>query len=328
MAWTRNREDGGLRTVDEDEDEEGEFPPLRLNSQSFLRTNGRGQAFNREEQLKVMADAQLKSVTRAAVALFIAGTVAVVVGQSLAKPKPEPPPSQPKGVVAPDSSQTPAGKAVAATPAPAKFKALIFRNQPSWNRSPDFEDTLSDLGIDFEAEPSSAMETKELSDYRFIIIPGAQWRTDFYQTFNDQAERFDRYVTNGGVLVLELNGAEQVGVLLPGGVTMSRHGSRDNTILYPDHPALTPFNGRHIRANYASHGFLEGAPTNALVLAAETIDDKPDTTKPTFIEYVHGAGRVIAACQCFHDQDNSGRGVLMPTLLTYASARKWYLPKK
>lgn len=278
-----------------------------------------------------MADAQLKSVTRAAAALFIAGTVAVVVGQSLSKPTtpaPDAPPSQPKGVGAPASDPAKPSPAKAATPAAAKLKVLVFRNQPSWNRSPDFEETLSDLGIDFEAEPSSSMATKDLAAYRVIVIPGAQWRTDFYQTFNDQVQRFDTYVTNGGVLVLELNGAEEDGVLLPGGVTLAKHGSRDNTILYPDHPALTPFNGRHIRANYASHGFLESVPTNALVLAAETIDDKADTTKPTFIEYPYGAGRIIAACQCFHDRDNSGRGVLMPTLLTYASGRKWYVPKK
>jgi len=261
-------------------------------------------------------------------ALFVAGTVAVVVGQSLPKPGPAPadPPPKPKGIVAPDTAKTPAEKA--AVPSAAQFKVLIFRNQPSWNRSPDFEDTLSDFGIDFVVEPSSMMETKELADYRVIVIPGAQWRTDFYQTFNDQAQRFDRYVTNGGVLVLELNGAEQDGVLLPGGVTMAQNGSRENTILYPDHPALTPFGGRNIRANYASHGYLEGMPTNALVLVAETIDGKGDVTKPTFVEYAHGKGRVIAACQCFHDQDRSGRGVLMPTLLTYATERKWYVPKK
>jgi hypothetical protein len=32
---------------------------------------------------------------------------------------------------------------------------------------------------------------------------------------------------------------------------------------------------------------------------------------------------VIAACQCFHDQDNSGRGPLMATVLDYVAARSW-----
>jgi len=64
------------------------------------------------------------------------------------------------------------------------------------------------------------------------------------------------------------------------------------------------------------------------VLVTETTDDKPDMSKPTFVEYKHGAGRVIAACQCFHDQDHSGRGPMMETLLDYAGERKWYSPKK
>ena len=278
-----------------------------------------------------MAQAQFKSLDLAVAIMILAGTAAVVVGQSL--PKKTEAATDDSAAQVRSKAAVPADSAKPSTTTPASlsttnFKVLIFRNQPSWNRSPDFEDALTDLGIDFAVEPSSSMQTKDLSPYRVIVIPGAQWRTDFYQTFSANADRFDSYVTNGGVLVLELNGAEEDGVLLPAGVSMAKHGSRDNTILYPQHPALTPFGGRHIRANYASHGFLEGVPTNALVLAAETIDDKPDSTKPTYVEYAHGKGRVIAACQCFHDRDNSGRGVLMPTLLTYASERKWYIPKK
>jgi hypothetical protein len=36
----------------------------------------------------------------------------------------------------------------------------------------------------------------------------------------------------------------------------------------------------------------------------------------------------FAACQCFHDRDNSGRGILMETTITYAAEKKWYAPKK
>jgi hypothetical protein len=51
---------------------------------------------------------------------------------------------------------------------------------------------------------------------------------------------------------------------------------------------------------------------------SETFKDRP-----TFVEYSHGKGRVIAACQCFHDQDNSGRGPLMATVLHYAATKPW-----
>lgn len=267
--------------------------------------------------LKIMAQIKAKKLAAAAFALFFGGTVAVLVQPSLQK-----------------NTETTGGKgfvfteARAAEAAPATNKVLVFRNIPSWNRNPDFEDVLGDLGFDFEVKPSSLMGTADLSPYRFVVIPGAQWRTDFYQTYAANVARFNRYITNGGVLVLELNGAENDGIPLPGGVSLAKHGARENTIVWPEHPILAPLGGRPIRANYASHCYLMDVPRNALVLATETVDGESDTNKPTFIEYSVGKGRVIAAAQCFHDRDGSGRGALMPTLLQYAAERKWYVPKK
>jgi hypothetical protein len=100
--------------------------------------------------------------------------------------------------------------------------------------------------------------------------------------------------------------------------------SRENTITLPTHPIVTPLGGRPIRANLASHGYLSGVPADAIVLATEAVDGEPALDKPTFIEYPSGKGRVLAACQCFHDRDNSGRGPLMQTVLTYAAEKKWY----
>jgi RNA polymerase sigma factor (sigma-70 family) len=276
--------------------------------------------------LKVMAQAKAKKLAIAALVLLFGGTAAVVVQQTLQKRSASTTDSAAntgKGVVAAEPTGTPA-TATATT----NSKVLVFRNIPSWNRNPDFEDRLAELGAEFEVKPADLMATTDLSAYRYIVIPGAQWRTDFYQTYAANAARFDQYVNNGGVLVLELNGAEREGISLPGGVSMVRHSSLDNTILFPDHPILVPFGGRPIRANSSSHGYLTGVPPDAMVLAAETVDGQADREKPTFVEYKYGAGRVIAACQCFHDQDRSGRGVLMPTLLSYAAERKWYSPKK
>ena len=276
--------------------------------------------------LKVMAQAKAKKLAIAAVVLLFGGTAAVVVQQAIQKRVASPTDvavNEAKGVVAAN-----ANTATAASTVETNSKVLVFRNIPSWNRNPDFEDRLAELGVDFEVKPADLMATTDLSAYRFVVIPGAQWRTEFYQTYAANGARFDQYVQKGGVLVLELNGAEREGISLPGGVSMVRHSSLDNTILLPDHPILVPFGGRPIKANASSHGYLTGAPKDAMVLAAETVDGQADPEKPTFIEYNYGAGRVIAACQCFHDQDRSGRGALMPTLLSYASEKKWYSPKK
>ena len=263
--------------------------------------------------IALMAQTKSNAFVITSLVLLLCGGTALVVQQALQSK------TAPPGGAAADTKK--AGAATNST-------ALVFRNIPSWNRRPDFEDALSDMKTTFDVRTSAEMASTDLTPYRFVIIPGAQWRTDFYRQFAANFDRFDRYVTNGGTLVLELNGAENDGITMPRGVSMVKHDSLDNTILVPDHPVLTPMGGRNIKANSASHGYLDGVSKDALVLVTETTDGQADTNKPTFIEYKHGAGRVIAACQCFHDQDRSGRGPLMETLIDYATERKWYSPKK
>jgi len=211
--------------------------------------------------------------------------------------------------------------------AAASSKVLIFRNIRSWNRKPDFEETLTALGFKFDVKPSAKMAVTDLSAYDLVIIPGAQWRTGFYQHYAENAQLFDSYVSNGGTLLLELNGAEDEGLVLPGAVSVVKHFAKDNALIVPEHPILIPMGGKPIHANYASHCFLMGAPANAIVLAAEINSGKTSLTKPTFLEYTRGSGRVIAACQCFHDQDGSERGVLMRSTTGYAAVKKWFSPK-
>ena len=214
----------------------------------------------------------------------------------------------------------------AAPAAPSFGKALVLRDIPSWNRHPDFEDVLKDLGLPFDVKPSSEMSNVNLAGYDFVVIPGAQWGTNYYKAFSANAAMFERYVNNGGTLVVEMNGAERAGITLPGGVSMIAHASFDNLITLPDHPIFAPLAGKpRITANLASHGYLMDVPAGALILVAEMDPGHvtADMSKPTFVEYTYGKGRILAAAQCFHDQDNSGRGPLMPTLLKYAAARQW-----
>lgn len=205
---------------------------------------------------------------------------------------------------------------------------LIFRNIPSWNRKPDFEDSLDGLGLKYVVKQSAEMKNSDLSSFDVILIPGAQWKTDYYADFAKNLARFERYVAEGGTLVLELNGAEREGISLPGGVTMVLHPALDNLVTLPNHPILIPFSKKpRISATLASHGYLKGVPENSLVLAVEMTSGQvtPDMSKPTFVEYSYGKGRIIAAAQCFHDRDGSGRGPLMTTLLKYATAKRWFL---
>ena len=229
----------------------------------------------------------------------------------------------------PSTPAEPKAPAVAIpTVAVASSNVLIFRNVRSWRRQVDFEEALTELGMKFDVKLSAEMGSVDPAAYAFVVIPGAQWQDDYYFQYAENAGRFDQYVTNGGTLVLELNGAERDGITLPGGVKMVKQGSRDNSLNLPDHPILGPLGGKPIHANFASHGYLEGVPTNALILATEMVDGQPAMDRPTFVEYPFGAGRVIAACQCFHDQDGSGRGILMETVLNYAAEKKWFVARK
>jgi len=219
-------------------------------------------------------------------------------------------------------------KETAAVPAPeVSRKVLVFRNQPSWNRARDFEEVLTELDFKYDVKPSSEMATVNLAPYATVVIPGSQ-NSEYYSDYVANASRIDRWVAGGGSLVLELNGAEDNSIALPAGVTMTKHGAVDNLITVPEHPILASFSGKRIHANFASHGYLEGLPQGALTLATEMSGEQAALDRPTFAEYSYAKGRVIAACQCFHDRDKSRRGILMPSLLSYAAERDWYSVKK
>ncbi|MFZ0826251.1 MAG: sigma-70 family RNA polymerase sigma factor [Verrucomicrobiia bacterium] len=209
----------------------------------------------------------------------------------------------------------------------ASSKILIFRNTRSWNRPVDFEESLASLGFKFDVKKAGDMDKTDLSPYDVVIIPGAQWGSDYYSRYAKNAEVFNKYVSNGGTLVYELNGAEHSGIVLPHGVQMVFHAAVVNLLTLPEHPILLPLGGKPIHANWASHGYLTGVPLDATTLAAEGDWLGPVRSRPTFIEYNYGSGHVIAACQCFHDQDCSGRGPLMPTLIAYAAVKQWFASK-
>ena len=211
--------------------------------------------------------------------------------------------------------------------AAANSKILIFRDVRSWDRNPDFEEDLTDLHFKYTVKSSQEMAATDLSGYDVVIIPGAQWNTGYYPHYLENAALFDHYVSNGGTLLLELNGAEHSHIPLPGGVRMVSHGAVDNLLAIPEHPVLLPLGGKPIHAHFASHGYLTDVPKDAMILITEMNKQGLPVNRPTFVEYGYGSGRVIAACQCFHDRDGSGRGPLMATAVEYAAVKHWFLPK-
>jgi len=196
---------------------------------------------------------------------------------------------------------------------------LVFRNKPSWGRLTDFENVLVAFGSNYEQQESSTMANLDLSSYDVIIIPGAQ-SSEFYNDYISNVKRFDAYVAKGGTLVLELNGAEKnKSFKLPLEVTIAPHKALENAIIASNHPIFFPLAGKRLmHARYASNGYLQNVPRDALILAVEAEGTDTFMDRPTFIQYQYGKGWVIAANQCFHDQDDSGRGPLMESVISHA----------
>lgn len=202
-------------------------------------------------------------------------------------------------------------------------KSLVFRNNSSWGRQTDFENVLEAIGANHKLEASSDMSNIELSSFDMIIIPGRQ-NADYYKDYVSNIERFDEYVKKGGTLLLELNGATRSSITLPRGVSIAANPALENEILASDHPIFLPFSGKsRFWARYSSSGYLEDVPGDARILVVETNGEDPLPDRPTFIEYAYGKGRVIAALQCFHDQDGSGRGPMMESVISYALSKAW-----
>ena len=110
--------------------------------------------------LKLMAWTKMKAalVTGAAVLLACATVGVITVASGSANEQ--------------KASAKEAGTKQPAPPA-ANTNVLVFRNQPSWNRNPDFEDVLATEGLKFDVKESSEMQATDLTPYGFVIIPGS-----------------------------------------------------------------------------------------------------------------------------------------------------------
>ena len=201
------------------------------------------------------------------------------------------------------------------------IELLLLRDNPSWNRPTDFEDVLSIMGYQFDQSQSIDLPEINLKKYNMIVIPGGQ-QNDFYKNYVEHSQRFEQFVAEGGKLIFELNGAEEVLNELPNGVRIIPSKAIENRIIDSDHPITLPISDSPtIRARYASMSYFQNIPDGTKTLAIEAEDDSTFEDRPTFIEYKYGKGSVLAASQCFHDRDGSGRGPMMQSLISYIIAK-------
>ena len=175
--------------------------------------------------------------------------------------------------------------------------ALIIKDCNAWN-APANESVLQDYGIPYDVITSAGLEDTERGSYTDIILVSTQ-PAYYYERLSDQQEKIRNYVSNGGVLHAHVatNGwpctTTGTPAFLPKDVDTAVD-LRDNlTKTKPSHPLLNKV-GSLDSWNSSTHGYLTNVPKSAKVYVG--VSGAPES-KPTFIEYTHGDGTVLATTQ-------------------------------
>lgn len=202
----------------------------------------------------------------------------------------------PVGKPAATDSATPPGKKGVrhVKPRIAGGDVLLLKDIDPW-AYPANEEVLSDLGIPYDVATSSEIPTIDLSGYKLVIIASDQ-PDSFYDVIASNMEKFEGYVSAGGVLEVHACDHGWEGgwweELLPGGVHHGALFDDDNHIVAPDHPIVRGLNDTDFEGwSYVSHGYFTDLLPGTKVILEDSAGN------PTVIEYHYGDGLVIATMQ-------------------------------
>jgi len=192
----------------------------------------------------------------------------------------------------------------------APAEVLVIQDTASWNVNIG-PDILGKHGVSYETITSAQLAAKDLSPYKMVAVPSVQTEA-FYTAWNNQFDKIDTYVMNGGILWLSAANYQSTKPKIPGGVTLIADNSTFNDILLPSHPwargVPNPAEG-----NRLSHWSLADIYPGSAVIAASQNEPK----RPTLVDYQYGKGRVALNSQFSEHSwynDYSG-GALLPNTL-------------
>ena len=220
------------------------------------------------------------------------------------------------GPDAPASDEMPEGLALSTVN--ARFldddvKVIIFKDSDAWN-APANEQILTSLEVPYDLATSADMATIDLDPYKLIIVPSDQAQ-GFYDTFDANLQRFDDFVSSGGVL--QFNGADegwQGGSwnVLPGGVTHVKSNQNYNYVVDTEHPIVQGV-PEEFYGSYASHDYITDLPEGAHVIITDSAGE------PTAVEYQHGFGVILVGGITYEHGYANGydHGIVLANLIPY-----------
>ena len=179
---------------------------------------------------------------------------------------------------------------------------LLIQTALPWESNADTT-VLNDLGYSYREIDMNDLATTNIGDYQVVLIVNDQVQS-FYDSYAENYDVFDKYVTNGGTLVFFACDHGWAGgdnyTDLPGHVEVGDSYDFTNSIANSNHPIITQEFTHHVDApiivsdmqgTACSHNYFVEAtlPDNADIIIRDIND------YPSLVHYKLGNGNVIAS---------------------------------
>lgn len=171
---------------------------------------------------------------------------------------------------------------------------LVVKDCEPWTVAAN-EQALDDVGVHYRVVTSSELSDVTLSEYDVVVFPSTQ-PSYYYRRLEDASDRIESFVDGGGTLVAHMVNtgwpctAYYEYDYVPGGLGKQNHYDDHNaTVVDEDHPVADGITDSSIDGYQTILADLENVPASA-----NTIIENAETGNPTYVEYSHGDGTVLA----------------------------------
>lgn len=177
-------------------------------------------------------------------------------------------------------------------------RALVVKDCNPWTTTAN-EDVLAEMGVTYDVITSWSLAGTDLDRYDVVVVPSTQ-SSGYYDRLAAERGKLASFVDDGGVLVAHVTdwgwpcSARWSTSFLPKGVGKTNDFANDLDGLDDDHPVLDGVSDGDLDWwGSSSHGYLTGLPADA----TRVIGVGGDPDRPTYAEYEHGDGVVLATMQ-------------------------------